>query len=95
MPLQSLALLNSDFVRVRALGFASRLEREEVNEARRVSMAFLIAYARPPSREEEAAASEFLDAQENEYGRAADARKKAWVDFCQSLLISNEFLYLD
>jgi hypothetical protein len=95
MPLQSLALLNSEFVRVRARAFASRLEREEANEARRVETAFLTAYARPPSREEEAAAFGFLDAQDNEYGRVTDARKKAWVDFCQSILISNEFLYLD
>ena len=24
-----------------------------------------------------------------------EARRKAWVDFCQSILMSNEFLYLD
>ena len=95
MPLQALALLNSEFVRVRAQAFASRLEREEANEAKRVSAAFLTAYSRPPSREEEAAAFGFLDAQDHEYGRVTDARKKAWVDFCQSILMSNEFLYLD
>ena len=95
MPLQSLALLNSEFVRVRATAFASRLEREEADEARRVSTAFLTAYARPPSREEETAALGFLGAQDREYGPSADARKKAWVDFCQSILMSSEFLYLD
>ena len=95
MPLQSLTLLNSEFVRNRARSFAGRLEREEANEAKRVATAFAIAYARPPSHDEEAAAYGFLEAQRNEYGQAAEARKKSWVDFCQSLLISSEFLYLD
>jgi hypothetical protein len=95
MPLQSLALLNSEFVRARAAAFARRLEREEANEAKRVATAFLTAYARPPTREEEAAAIGFLDAQNREYGRGTDAHMKAWIDFCQSILMSNEFLYLD
>jgi hypothetical protein len=95
MPLQSLTLLNSEFVRDRSRAFARRLEREEADEARRVLTAFLTAYARPPSREEEAAAFGFLAAQEGEHGRGGDARKKAWVDFCQTLLMSNEFLYQD
>jgi hypothetical protein len=95
MPLQSLALLNSEFVRARAAAFARRLEREEANEAKRVATAFLTAYARPPASEEGAAAIGFLDAQDREYGGGTDARKKAWVDFCQSILMSNEFLYLD
>jgi len=95
MPLQSLSLLNSEFVRTRSKAFASRMEREQPDEAERLATVFLTAYARPPSREEETAALGFLDAQESAYGQGGDGRKKAWVDLCQSILMSNEFLYLD
>jgi hypothetical protein len=95
MPLQSLLLMNSDFVRARAHAFASRMERERSDEAERLAAVFLTAYARSPSGEEESAARGFLDAQENAYGQGTEARKKAWVDLCQSIFMSNEFLYLD
>jgi hypothetical protein len=95
MPLQSLSLLNSDFVRARSHAFASRMERERPDESERLTAVFLTAYARPPSGEEETAARGFLDTQANTYGQDAEARKKAWVDLCQSIFVSNEFLYLD
>jgi hypothetical protein len=95
MPLQSLSLMNSDFVRARAHAFASRMERERPDEVDRLAAVFLTAYARSPSGEEESAARSFLDAQENAYGHGAEARKKAWVDLCQSIFMSSEFLYLD
>jgi hypothetical protein len=95
MPLQSLSLLNSDFVRTRSHAFASRMEREHPDEAERLTAVFLAAYARPPSGEEVTAARGFLDAQASAYGQDAEARKKAWVDLCQSIFMSNEFLYLD
>jgi hypothetical protein len=95
MPLQSLALMNSDFVRARAKAFASRLEREEPDQAKRIPLAFLTAWSREPSLEERQAATGFLDEQSRLYGLGAEGRNKAWVDFCQSMLMSNEFLYLD
>jgi hypothetical protein len=40
-------------------------------------------------------ARKFLDEQEREYAGQSDARQRAWVDFCQMLLASNEFLYVE
>jgi hypothetical protein len=95
MPLQSLTLLNSEFVRHRAGAFAKRLERDETNDAKRLSLAFAIVYSRAPSRDEELTSFAFLKEQEGEYGGGSKAREKAWVDLCHSLLMSNEFLYVD
>src|SRR5207249_8816414 len=49
VPLQSLALLNSDFARARARAFAGRLEREAGLEAdKRITLAFRLACGRVP-----------------------------------------------
>lgn len=95
MPLQALTLMNSGFVRARAESFERRLRRERPDEPQRVVLAFLTAYSREPSAEERIAAAAFLAEQGGLYGSDSEARRKAWVDFCQSILMSNEFLYLD
>ncbi|QEH34431.1 Planctomycete cytochrome C [Aquisphaera giovannonii] len=96
MPLQSLSLLNSDFVAARARAFAGRLRREagEGPEAR-VQLAFLLVAGRPPTGEERAAASRFLADQPARYAGRPDAAESAWADFAQMLLGSNAFLYED
>ncbi len=95
MPLQALTLMNSGFARARAEAFERRLRRERPDEPQRVALAFLTAYAREPSAGERAAAAAFLAEQGRLYGTDGEAARKAWVDFCQSILMSNEFLYLD
>jgi len=95
MPLQSLTLLNSEFARARATSFAKRLESKQPEEAKRVELSFLMAYCRSPTDAEQIAVSSFLNAQSQEYPLGPEARRNAWTDYCQSLLVSNEFLYLD
>ncbi len=95
MPLQALTLMNSDFVRARAAGFARRLEQTLPDHALRISLAYELAYTRQPTIEEKAAALQFLVDQKRLYGDQPQAGQKALVDFCQTLLMSNEFLYLD
>jgi hypothetical protein len=96
MPLQSLSLLNSDFVVKRGQDFAGRLEREGGAEAdARIRYAFLLACGRPPDPIERQAATRFLAAQRQAYAGQPGAEKSAWADFCQSLLGSNSFLYLE
>ena len=95
MPLQALALLNSEFAIERAKRFAARLERDAPDEGARLAMAAMIAWGREPTERETTAARLFLDDQEREYAGQADARGRAWVDFCQMLLASNEFLYVE
>jgi len=96
VPLQSLALLNSDFARARAGSFARRLEREAGSAAdRRITLAFRLACGRPPTGAEAAAARRFLAGQEALYAAAKDGAQRAWTDFCQMILASNAFLYVE
>jgi hypothetical protein len=95
MPLQSLALLNSDFARLRAEAFARRLEKEEPDAEKRLKRAFRLAYGRAPSERELAASRRFQTAQQGVYEKDKDAPQKVWVDFCQMLLASNAFLYVE
>jgi hypothetical protein len=95
VPLQSLALLNSGFVRVRAAALAQRLLREPgADTAARIQWAFLLSRSVPPSAAETQASERFLKEQTAEYGADSKAQERAWTDFCQSLLASNSFLYV-
>jgi hypothetical protein len=93
VPLQALALLNSDFARARARAFAGRLLREAgTGEPARLTLAFRLACGRPPSPEETAAARRFLARQRKVY---ADNAERPWADLCQMILASNAFLYVE
>lgn len=98
--LQSLALLNSDFVR----GRASALARQESADIDRgaddtVTSIWRRILGRPPRAAELREANEFLEAQQAE-ARAgglpeADAVRLSLSDLIQMLLSANEFLYVE
>ncbi|MGV2336886.1 MAG UNVERIFIED_CONTAM: DUF1549 and DUF1553 domain-containing protein [Planctomycetaceae bacterium] len=95
VPLQSLALLNSDFAVARAEAFAARLLTETPgSSAELVRRAWRIAAGRAPTDREAAIAVEFLETQQMQY-MGEDARRWAVSDFCQMLLASNAFLYVE
>jgi hypothetical protein len=94
VPLQSLALLNSTFVRDRAKTLEERLRKEAgADPAARMNLAFRLAYGRAGDSEELAAAERFLVAQRKAY--AMDGELRAWIDLCQMVLASNAFLYVE
>jgi hypothetical protein len=107
--LQSLTLLNSEFVRLRAQAFARRIiarmkdePRENTNSSLSpaqikagIQYAFETAYSRPPTAKERSAARKFLQAQGGFYQTESEALVHVWTDFCQMLLASNAFLYVD
>jgi hypothetical protein len=95
MPLQALALLNSDFVLERAKSFSARLEREAGDETGRVRLAYLIAWGRDADVNDIESARVFLESQATEYTAETNPRGRAWIDFCQMLLASNQFLYVE
>jgi hypothetical protein len=96
IPLQSLSLLNSDFVVEQAGRFAERLAREAPAEIEpRIAHAFLIAASRAPTEPELRSAVEFVGAQRERHSGRADAEQQAWRDFCHMLLASNPFLYVE
>jgi hypothetical protein len=102
IPLQSLSLMNSDFVVARAARFAERLEREcpgdggSVSRAR-IERAFLLATARPPDDRERPAALAFLESQPARHAGLSppEAARRALADLCQMILASNAFLYVE
>jgi hypothetical protein len=96
VPLQSLVLLNSEFARARSKAFAARLEREAGSDtAKRLDLAFRLACARLPHREEQALCETFLEKQRAVYAREKNADLRAWADLCQMLFASNAFLYVE
>jgi Protein of unknown function (DUF1553)/Protein of unknown function (DUF1549) len=96
VPLQSLALLNSDFVRTRARSLAKRLAAEAGDESpKRLTLAFRLTAGREPLTDERRSCERFLDAQRAVYAKEKDATDRAWADLCQMLLASNAFLYVE
>ena len=83
----------------RARDFALRQESLYFNFARqsydRDALDALLALARSPQPTEVQAALAFVKTQHDLYGAAADGETKAWADFCQMLLASNSFLYVE
>jgi hypothetical protein len=96
VPLQSLAMLNSEFARLRAAAFARRLEGEVGADAeQRINLAFRIACGREPTPEAMSASKQFVATQRTAYEKENDCEQRAWADFCQMLLASNSFMYVD
>jgi hypothetical protein len=97
VPMQSLALLNSEFMLVRAASLAKRVALEAGDESdERIVRAFLLTFAREPDAEELRASLQFIRKQTLQYkGTSAVPVRQAWTDFCHSLIASNAFLYIE
>ncbi|HEY3788707.1 MAG TPA: DUF1549 and DUF1553 domain-containing protein [Urbifossiella sp.] len=91
VPLQSLALLNSEFARLRAKSFAAKLVKSD----NKVSLAFRMVSGREPNPDERKACDKFLTAQRLVYAKEKNAEERSWADLCQMLLASNAFLYVE
>ena len=90
---QALALFNGEFTRDAASRFADRLRREARGGAEaQIELAFQLAFTRPPTVVERAAALKFLGDQAAT--RRMDA-KAALSDFCHVLLNASELIYSD
>ncbi len=92
---QALMMLNGPEARRCAEGLAGRLGALPPEEA--VTRGYALAFGRPPTAPELRLTTEFLERQRAIHERAggADAARLALVDFCQSLLGANEFIYVD
>ena len=88
---QALLMLNSELVGKAAEQFAARLNAAASDDARRIELAYLKAYARPPTAKELARAKQFLA----DFKPDSAASPTAWTVLCQSLLAANEFIYLN
>jgi Protein of unknown function (DUF1553)/Protein of unknown function (DUF1549)/Planctomycete cytochrome C len=104
VPTQGLALLNDAFVREQARLFAERVLWESAADpASRVARVYALALGRKPSQSELRKAAGFLKDQAKQYqddlGSDSTSLSRSSVsalaDFCQVLLASNEFSYID
>lgn len=94
VPLQSLNLLNSEFVVNRISEFTERLAADQSDDSR-LQAAFLQLWGRTPTADEISAAKEFLAAQIAERGGTSDAVRQAWLDLHQMLFAASAALYLE
>lgn len=94
VPAQALYLMNSPFVLEQARGLAQRvLNATASDDSARIDLAFRIALGRVATTQERERTLQFLqEAQRTLNG--AQARASAWTAFCQTLLASAEFRYL-
>ncbi len=91
-PAQSLELMNSRLVIEWSRSFAERVRNDGGQSTDgMLDRAWKLAYQRPPADAERASAREFLERQTKLTGDEA----QAWADLCQTLLSTNEFLYVN
>ncbi len=100
VPPQALFLLNHPFVREQSLHLARRLlAQPNAADPERLQFAHLLALGRPASDVEVADAGSFIEQYQRTASargrKPADARLAAWQSYCQTLLIRNEFLYVE
>ncbi|HEY0072726.1 MAG TPA: PSD1 and planctomycete cytochrome C domain-containing protein [Abditibacteriaceae bacterium] len=81
---QALFLMNDPFVLEQAQAFAKRFETVP-DLAKRINVAYETLFGRAPTKEEMEIGHKFLK----------DSDGKAWEQYCQILLCSNEFVYVD
>lgn len=100
---QSLMLMNNEFAAQQSASLAGRVAREAGSvPADQVRLAWRLTVAREPSDAQIESAVGFLDEHAEQFAvPAADAKnsvppaQRALTSFCQALLISNGFLYVD
>jgi hypothetical protein len=88
-PLQALFMLNDPFVHDQAKAFAARLRRERQGDADRVERGFALALGRSATKDESAAALEYLAKTGAGLGET-----EAWESFARILFRLNEFVYV-
>jgi hypothetical protein len=98
-PLQALYLLNNDFVKTQAEGFARNLIAQSTDDSKRIEQAFALAWSRPPEAEEVEKGLAYLRRYKEalaEAGVPEDKREsEAWTSYARVMVTANEFLYVD
>jgi hypothetical protein len=94
-PTQPLVGMNDTLIREWSRELASRVLNDAgLSPEQQVERAFRIVFTRAPKDDERQAVLDFLNKQAAEISGPV-ARTAAFVDFCQALLNSNEFLYVN
>ncbi|MFP6888027.1 MAG: DUF1553 domain-containing protein, partial [Opitutales bacterium] len=96
VPEQALYLVNSPFAQDCGRALADRFMDRKPQQ--RIKCIYLAAFSRPPTAKEVESALSFINALKKEIrteksNEDKESEDMAWDHFCQSLLISNEFLF--
>ena len=100
-PLQSLTLMNDEFVLQHAAYIKDRVSAlsETASIDGKIETAYLLTLARKPNAQEMAISRDHIDRQQELYRKSnfapETASGKALASLCQMLLASNEFLYVE
>jgi hypothetical protein len=94
---QALLLMNSDFIAEFSQAFAGRLQKESHTLERQVERGWRLAFAEAPSEAAVNDAVAYIGKQADAFRKQgrADADRLALASFCQALLSTNRFLYVD
>ena len=99
VPGQSLYMMNSPFVVDQAEKTAKRVEKEKSTPLERIEYLYMLALGRKPAAHERQMAEtyirDFVAAAQSEGSNRYSATKLALSTFCQSLLASGEFRYIN
>jgi hypothetical protein len=98
-PLQSLYMMNSEFIHQHSKHFADRVIAAAPDDSRRLKLAFELAFARPPTPEETRRALEYFRQGRQKVEAAGvttgQLTREVWASFLRAVLASNEFIYID
>ncbi len=95
---QALLMMNAEFVMDSADALAERLRDHSMAPSARIQCAYQLVFGREPTRAEVERALAFVDeahapnASDDSIG--SQASQRLWSQWCQSLLATNEFMYL-
>ncbi len=102
---QALMMMNSKLVLDYSARLAERLQADAgggpENSSARIAQAWELVFGQPANEEERAAAAAFIAGQEQVFlsgdkkASAEIAQQRAWASFCQALLSSSRFLYVE
>ena len=92
VPQQFLFMMNSEFMVHRAIALAERLESEFSEETGRMQFAYRLVFGREPSAEEMEIGRAFLA--DDEEGDEDGAELTRFIRYTQTLLSSNEFMFV-
>ncbi|WP_425613930.1 PSD1 and planctomycete cytochrome C domain-containing protein [Anatilimnocola sp. NA78] len=96
VPTQSLAMMNSPFVRDQAEKLAKRIKPAAGEPlTKSIDLAYQISFARLPTETERSRLMAFLEQQQAVVGADPAAAEKSLTEFCQVLLCLSEFVYID
>ncbi|MBL8826083.1 MAG: DUF1553 domain-containing protein, partial [Planctomycetaceae bacterium] len=94
VPMQQLFVLNSEFMVRQSKGLAARVQSEKLpDDAARVKRVYRLLFARQPSAAELQVATEFLATATTT--ASTGSKLTPWEQYCQALLGTNEFAFVD